>query len=363
MLKRAVVVMTLAGSVLFAQVPAAPTGLTATAGNAVVSLTWQPSSGATNYRVKRSTTGPNGTYSVMANPVGTSFGDSLVTNGSTYWYMVSAINASGQSANSSKVSAVPNAPGGINLCNGVVPAPGQTLSFTSNNCWTATTPPASGVNILLNGVSIGQASSLDLSAFSAAPPGAVSGIAWACLPPGTNGLVQCYQGVNTALVTTLQTLEQGKCKAVTSSNGTSAYVFSFAGVPGCTALTAYGPAIYAFTPDVANVSGAASLKIDGIGIVNIKQVDGFTDPVPNQLQPGQTVLIQYDGKVFRIIAMTTVQQQPIAGVSNCTGLYKVAYQDGSNTTIVGVSMPVPVNAKQTWTTLPTVPVQVATCSQ
>ncbi|MCA1607668.1 MAG: hypothetical protein LC775_19875, partial [Acidobacteria bacterium] len=36
--------------------PAAPTGLTATAGNAQVALSWTASSGATSYNVKRSTT-------------------------------------------------------------------------------------------------------------------------------------------------------------------------------------------------------------------------------------------------------------------------------------------------------------------
>src|ERR1700689_2904449 len=41
------------------QVPPAPTGLVATAGNAQLSLSWTASSGATSYNVQRSTTSGN----------------------------------------------------------------------------------------------------------------------------------------------------------------------------------------------------------------------------------------------------------------------------------------------------------------
>lgn len=89
-------------------VPAVPTGLTATAGNQQVSLTWTASAGATSYNVKRSTTS-GGPYTTVASPTGTSQADSGLTNGTTYYYVVSAVNATGESLNSSQVSAAPAA--------------------------------------------------------------------------------------------------------------------------------------------------------------------------------------------------------------------------------------------------------------
>jgi hypothetical protein len=88
--------------------PAAPTGLTATAGVQQVSLAWTASSGATSYNVKRSTT-HGGPYTTVNSPSGTSYTDPGLTAGTTYYYVVSAVNAGGESANSSEVSATPAA--------------------------------------------------------------------------------------------------------------------------------------------------------------------------------------------------------------------------------------------------------------
>jgi hypothetical protein len=87
-------------------VPAVPTGLQATAGNAQVSLTWTASAGATSYHVKRSTTS-GGPYTQVAAPTTASDTDTGLTNGTTYYYVVSALNSVGESANSSQVSATP----------------------------------------------------------------------------------------------------------------------------------------------------------------------------------------------------------------------------------------------------------------
>jgi fibronectin type 3 domain-containing protein len=89
--------------------PSAPTGLAAVAGNAQVSLTWNASTGATSYNVKRATTS-GGPYAVISSPMGTSFADTTVANGTIYFYVVSAVNSAGESANSNQVSATPAAP-------------------------------------------------------------------------------------------------------------------------------------------------------------------------------------------------------------------------------------------------------------
>lgn len=89
--------------------PGTPTGLAATPGNNSVSLTWTaPAGSPASYNVKRSTTSGSGyvTVSTLGAVTGTSFTDNVV-GGTTYYYVVSAVNAGGESANSSEVSAAP----------------------------------------------------------------------------------------------------------------------------------------------------------------------------------------------------------------------------------------------------------------
>ena len=88
--------------------PSAPTGLTATAANAQVNLTWNASASATGYYVKRSTS--SGTEVQIAAQSATAYSDNSVSNGITYYYVVSAYNSYGQSANSAEVSGTPVAP-------------------------------------------------------------------------------------------------------------------------------------------------------------------------------------------------------------------------------------------------------------
>ena len=69
-------------------------------------LSWTASSGAASYNVKRSTTS-GGPYTTIASPTTTSYTDTGLTNGTTYYYVVSAVNAAGESANSTQASATP----------------------------------------------------------------------------------------------------------------------------------------------------------------------------------------------------------------------------------------------------------------
>jgi kumamolisin len=85
--------------------PAAPTGLTATAGNGQVSLTWTGSSGATSYEVLRSTT--SGSESPLTSVTSTSYTDTGLSNGTTYFYVVEAANTYGTSGASNEASATP----------------------------------------------------------------------------------------------------------------------------------------------------------------------------------------------------------------------------------------------------------------
>jgi hypothetical protein len=90
-------------------VTTSPTNLKATAGDAYVTLSWDAVTNATSYNIKRSTT--SGTETLITSVTGSAitFNDSDLTNGTTYYYVVSAVNSGGESANSNEVSATPEA--------------------------------------------------------------------------------------------------------------------------------------------------------------------------------------------------------------------------------------------------------------
>jgi hypothetical protein len=83
-----------------------PTGLSATAGNAQVALSWSPAAGATSYYVQNSTN-EDGPFSTIANPMTTSYTNTGLVNGTTGYYMVSATDGINVSSNSIEISATP----------------------------------------------------------------------------------------------------------------------------------------------------------------------------------------------------------------------------------------------------------------
>ncbi len=113
-------------------VPAAPTGVSATAGNAQVALAWTASSGASSYHVKRATASA-GPFTQISAPTTTTFTDTTLTNGSTYFYVLSALNSAGESANSASASAKPTAPTQPNPPQSQIPPVPTSLIATAGN--------------------------------------------------------------------------------------------------------------------------------------------------------------------------------------------------------------------------------------
>ncbi|HEX4265136.1 MAG TPA: carbohydrate-binding protein [Verrucomicrobiae bacterium] len=87
--------------------PTAPANLQATPGNTQATLSWVASSGASGYNVKRSTSSGGGYTVIATNFTGTGYTNIGLANGTTYYYVVSALNAAGESANSSQAYAMP----------------------------------------------------------------------------------------------------------------------------------------------------------------------------------------------------------------------------------------------------------------
>ncbi|MGC4065266.1 MAG: trypsin-like serine protease [Polyangiaceae bacterium] len=147
--------------------PPAPTDVVAEAGDAKVVLQWKPATGAVSYVVKRTT------YMGKFLPVGTtkttSFTDTTVTNGTTYYYIIAGVNPVGEGVGSTMVSAKPTQPTvPTEPCSPALDVSwGQSLNTTGTACWRTKTSIAGwgcsnfdGRTLKVNGVAVTCGSSL-----------------------------------------------------------------------------------------------------------------------------------------------------------------------------------------------------------
>jgi len=131
--------------------PAAPTGLSAAAGNASVTLDWATNSepDLAGYNVYRSTTSGSGYAKVNGALVTSSaYTDSGLTNDTTYYYVVRALDTSNnESANSNQASATPTASAtGTNVAlTGSSASNGSTWTASVTTTVTSNGSPAPGV--------------------------------------------------------------------------------------------------------------------------------------------------------------------------------------------------------------------------
>ena len=167
-------------SVTIVTPPGAPTGVTATGRNGVVALSWSAATGATSYIVQRSTSS-GGLYITIATGVtGTSYTDYGAPEGTTYYYIVTAVNAAGDTASGPAV-ATPHAPATINKANnttnfnlagswsgGILPYSMDIVQWTgltgANSIVLGSNPGYAGIIVATTGgaVSIGAGNTLSL---------------------------------------------------------------------------------------------------------------------------------------------------------------------------------------------------------
>ena len=147
-----------------------PTSVTAFADNNDVVVQWVGSRKASGYHIKRSTTSGGGAgYTTIATytpPTGPNYfsvipySDATASNGTTYYYVVSSLDAAGESANSSQASATPAAvstpSGGIYPITPASGGVGTVFTGTGLGSLTnANSPASSGVTIISGGNQIG----------------------------------------------------------------------------------------------------------------------------------------------------------------------------------------------------------------
>jgi Tol biopolymer transport system component len=100
--------------------PSAPSNVSTTSGNTQAVISWSPVAGATSYNIYWSTTsGVTKTSGTKITGATSPYSHTGLTNGTTYYYIVTAVNSSGESVESAQVSATPTV-----VTGGVLPSEG-----------------------------------------------------------------------------------------------------------------------------------------------------------------------------------------------------------------------------------------------
>ncbi len=191
--------------------PGAPTLLTATAGNAEVSLGWVESSGADTYNLYWSTTaGVTRATGTRIEAVASPYVQTGLTNGLTYYYVVTAVNGVGESRASAEASATlaPNAPLAVSAVAGAadvtVSWDATVVGATSYNLYWSTSPgvtAATGIKVAdaktpfaQTGLASGQTYYYVVTAVNAGGESALSAEASASLAPAAPASVSAVSG-------------------------------------------------------------------------------------------------------------------------------------------------------------------------
>ncbi|MDR3647902.1 MAG: fibronectin type III domain-containing protein, partial [Acidimicrobiales bacterium] len=238
--------------------PAAPTNVTATAGNTTAAVTWTaPNDGGspiTSYTVIPATSGNEGTteltpIQVTGNPPATSVTATGLSNGTTYIFSVEATNAvnTGNSTQSNPVTpaTTPSAPTGVNATAG---------SGAATVTWTA--PATNGGSTLTGYVVtpyVGAVAQTSLSvtaaatAASATVPGLTNGTTYTFTVSATNALGTGPASAPSNPVTpTVAAVPPGTPFGVTATAGTNSVTVSWAAPSnGGSTITSYTVTPYA----------------------------------------------------------------------------------------------------------------------
>lgn len=187
--------------------PSAPTGVTATAGNNQVIIGWSSVTGGTSYNIYRSTSSgvTKSSTKMASNATGTSYTDTTAANGNTYYYAVTAVNSSVESALSIEVSAKPSATNTVPLITKVDPTSGSVgtqVTITGTNF----SSTLAGNTVKFNGVTASVISSTATQIVATVPTGATTGAITVTATGGTATSSTSYTvstggGNNTSTVT------------------------------------------------------------------------------------------------------------------------------------------------------------------
>ena len=311
--------------------PATPTGVTATAGNAQVVVSWTAVSGATGYSVYR-----NGT--LVGSPTTATYTDTGLTNGTAYTYTITANNTGGSSAASTGVTATPQ-----------VPAPGVPTGLAATAgvgqvtvTWTAVSG-ATSYQLYRGATLVASPTTTSYVDTSLTAGTAVSYTVKAVNAGGSSAASAAVSATPTLAAPTGLTATAGNAQVAltwTAVTGATSYnVYSGATLLGSVATTSYtntgltnGTAYsYTVTAVVNSVASPASSSVTATPTAPTKPlVTGtFTGPLTSFVVSGQGVT--------NTVTVTVTLTNSV--ITNATATYTVPSGDSTSTRIIKGAIP------------------------
>ena len=249
--------------------PAAPAGLAAVASVGKVTLSWAASDGATSYDVYAGTTGTFQSSTKLITVRGLGYTAAGLTNGTRYYFWVTAANGSGTSSPSSVASTTlelrgtaPGAPvrltatadpGQVTLSwaapasSGVSPITGYDIYVGSTQAFRGGQPQfvsqGPGTNYVVKGLSAGATYYFEVAAVSAQGTGPASGVASATLEHQTKPAVLGAPGNVIAQPGRSRVIVMWTAPATTGGAKVSGYLVYAGTRPGGESSTPVSPAL------------------------------------------------------------------------------------------------------------------------
>jgi fibronectin type 3 domain-containing protein len=311
--------------------PATPTGVTATAGNAQVVVSWTAVSGATGYSVYRDGT-------LVGSPTATTYTDTGLTNGTAYTYTVTANNTGGSSTASAGVTATPQ-----------VPAPGIPTGVTATAgvnqvtiTWTAVSG-ATSYQLYRGATLVASPTTTSYVDTSLTAGTAVSYTVKAVNAGGTSAASAAASATPTLAAPTGLTATAGNAQVALTwtavANATSYNVYSGATLLGNVTTTSYthtgltNGTVYTYTVTavVNAVASPASLSVTATPTAPVKPlVTGtFAGPLTSFVVTGQGVT--------NTVTVTVTLTNSV--ITNATATYTVPSGDSTSTRIIKGAIP------------------------
>jgi subtilisin family serine protease len=332
--------------------PGVPTNVVASGGDRQVRLTWSAAERAITYRVKRSTNSGGPYTTVASNIKALQFTDTGLNNGTTYYYVVSAVNFFGESANSVEASATPKLP--ADLVVSVLTVPGfaaaggpLTVSVTTKNQGTGSADPSTTRFYVSPNISLDATDTIltGVQTVPALAPGAISATSVTLelpnLPPESYYLIAKADGEDLLFESSESNNTYSRRFSVGPDLLTPTFDIPSTGAPGASVDASYAvrnQGAVGAGPSVLDFYWSTNTSIDGsdtlVGRINIGPLG------PNATQSGQTsVVIPSDatlGTYYVIARADSANSIEEASESNNTSLESI--QVGGDLTVT-VSVP------------------------
>ena len=233
-------------------VPSAPTGVSATAGDNQTTLSWTTVPGATSYNIYWSTTpGVTTATGTEITEVANPYIQAGLVNGTTYYYIVTAVNAVGQSVASSQVLAAPAAPVAVPSAPAGVSATTGNAQITTS--WNAVAG-ATSYNIywsMVPGVTMATGTEISGAANPYVQAALVNGTTYYYIVTAVNAVGEGAPSSQVSAAPAVPAAAPSAPTGVSATPGSAQVTISWTAVPGATSYNIY----WSTSPGVTTATG------------------------------------------------------------------------------------------------------------